>query len=78
MRISQPLLRTCYYTAFRLKYNKFLCRVQYYTIRVQDKKRDHRTAVYYSNAASQATSGTKYAIILKVPIDSKRKTIGTH
>jgi len=45
MRISQPLLRTCYYTAFRLKYNKFLCRVQYYTIRVQDEKRDHRTAV---------------------------------
>jgi len=52
--------------------------LQYYTIRVQDKKRDHRTAVYYSNAASQATSGAKCAIILKVPIDSKRKTIGTH
>ena len=37
-----------------------------------------RTTVYYSNSASQATSGTKCAIILKVPVNSKRKTIGTH
>ena len=42
------------------------------------RKTKSRTAAFYSNSASQATSGTKCAIILKVPVNSKRKTIGTH